>query len=343
MSDHIRFRDIIGQETVIQHFQNALRTGEISHAYILNGASGSGRRTLASLFAGALQCGQKDLQAERIEPCGICRDCLEWQAGTHPDIITLTHEKKNSSDKRSDLSVDDIRRMRSDIMIRPYSAPYKVYILPDAEKMTVQAQNALLKMLEEPPEYAVIFLISNGTAAFLPTILSRCVTLTLRPLTQEQVSRWLTEHKQLPKEQADIYAGFSGGSVGKAAELSESEGFRELQRSAVRLLRELPMQTSYDLAAFSKELAGDKGRIRQLIELLQIWYRDVCVWRAARKPENLIFKEEVQYIIEAASRTDNERLGRILAAFDETLQQLKYSTNDELILEVLLIKLRDNG
>ena len=148
-----KFSDIIGQKAIIEHLYNALRTGSISHAYILSGDAGSGRKTIASIFAAALQC--EDLQEEEteepipgksgtgrqpaprmqkrklLEPCGRCLSCIQSESGNQPDIITISHEKPNS------IGVGEIRRMRADLQIKPYSNARKVYIIPDAEKLTI--------------------------------------------------------------------------------------------------------------------------------------------------------------------------------------------------------------
>lgn len=115
------------------------------------------------------------------------------------DIIEVTHDKPNT------IGVDDIReQVVADVQVRPYSSPYKVYIIPDAEKMNQQAQNALLKTIEEPPEYVVILLLTTNSAAFLPTILSRCVMLNMKPASDELVRKYLMEHVQIPDYEADI-------------------------------------------------------------------------------------------------------------------------------------------
>ena len=119
----------------------------------------------------------------------VCHSCKQALSGNHPDLIYVTHEKPAS------IGVDDIREQINDtIQIRPYSSYYKIYIVDEAEKMTVQAQNALLKTIEEPPSYAVIILITTNQEAFLPTILSRCVQLKLKPLKDFTVKSYLTEH-----------------------------------------------------------------------------------------------------------------------------------------------------
>ena len=199
-----KFSDIIGQKAIIEHLYNALRTGSISHAYILSGDAGSGRKTIANIYAMALQCddlemetieesaatgkGTKEAPAMRaktrlLEPCGKCISCMQAQSGNQPDIITITHSKNS-------IGVEEIRRMRADLQIKPYSSPHKIYLIPDAEKLTVQAQNALLKTLEEPPEYAVIILIANGLVSFLPTVLSRCVVLQTRAVEEAQIAQF---------------------------------------------------------------------------------------------------------------------------------------------------------
>ncbi len=165
------FQDIIGQDRIKEHLRSALSTGKVSHAYILNGEKSSGKEFIAKVFAMALQC-----EKGGVEPCQECRSCRQALSGNQPDIIRVIHEKPNT------ISVDDIReQVNSDVGVKPYSSARKVYIINEAEKMTAQAQNALLKTLEEPPEYAVLLLLTANVDALLPTILSRCVQLNMKP------------------------------------------------------------------------------------------------------------------------------------------------------------------
>ena len=137
------FKDIIGQEQLVEHFQNAIKTGKVAHAYIINGERSSGKEFVAKVFATALQC-----ESEGEKPCGECHSCKQALTQNQPDIIHVLHEKPNT------IGVEDIRnKINNDIGIKPYSSPYKIYIMNEGEKMTVQAQNALLKTLEEPPAY----------------------------------------------------------------------------------------------------------------------------------------------------------------------------------------------
>ena len=174
----MKFQDIIGQEQITGHLQNAIRMGKVSHAYIIQGEAGSGKKMLADIFATTLQC-----EEGGIEPCGRCQSCKQAISGNHPDIRHVIHEKAT-------IGVDDIRlQLNNDIMVKPYSRPYKVYIIDEAEKMTEQAQNAMLKTIEEPPEYAVILLLTVNAKLLLPTILSRCILLNVRPVARGAITR----------------------------------------------------------------------------------------------------------------------------------------------------------
>ena len=188
------FHDIIGHDDIIRHLKNAIETGKVSHSYIFTGEAGSGKKLLAGTFAAALQC-----ESGESEPCMTCDSCKKVIGKNHPDIITVTHEKPGS------ISIDEVRdQVVHDVDIKPYCSPYEIYIIPDAEMMTVQAQNAILKTIEEPPEYAVILLLTSNIDSLLHTIRSRCVRLDLKVVDDGLVKKYLMEHLQVPDYQAEI-------------------------------------------------------------------------------------------------------------------------------------------
>ena len=171
------FQKVVGHQEIITHLQNAISMNKVSHAYLFGGESGSGKKMMASLFAMTLQC-----EKHGVEPCMECPSCKKAQSQNHPDIIYVKHEKPNT------ISIDEIReQLINDVMIKPYSSPYKIYIIDEAQKLTLQAQNALLKTIEEPPAYAVVMLLADNPDALLPTISSRCVQLNLKPVGDQLV------------------------------------------------------------------------------------------------------------------------------------------------------------
>ena len=150
------FKDIIGHEQIIEHLQNAIGMDKVSHAYIINGPDKSGKMMLAEAFAMALQC-----EKHGKEACMECHSCRQALGHNQPDIIYVNHDKPNT------ISVDDIRtQVNNDIDVKPYSSEHKIYIIDEAEKMNQQAQNALLKTIEEPPAYAVIMLLTTNADTF---------------------------------------------------------------------------------------------------------------------------------------------------------------------------------
>ena len=217
------FANVIGQASIKEHIKKSLHTGKISHAYIFYGEKGSGKKTLADLFARALQC-----EAEGDKPCNQCISCKQALNRNQPDIIYVQHEKPGN------ISVDEIRKqVNNDIAIKPYSSERKIYIIDEAEKMNVQAQNALLKTLEEPPAYATIMLLTTNLEAMLQTIRSRCVTLTMKPVPDVELQRYLMREVQVPDYKASICTAFARGNVGRAKELAVSPEFDELKEETL--------------------------------------------------------------------------------------------------------------
>lgn len=327
-----RFADIIGHEQIIGHLQNAISLDKVSHAYILEGEDGMGKNLLASAFAQTLQC-----KNSSVEPCMECQSCKQALSGNQPDIIRISHEKPNS------IGVEDIReQLWGDILIKPYSSPYKIYIVDEAEKMTVQAQNALLKTIEEPPTYGVILLLTANSGMFLPTIISRCVTLKLKPLRDEQIKKYLMEKKQIPDYQADICAAFARGNLGKACSLADSESFTRIKEHALHLVKYVKEMDTYEVIDSVKSVSEYKLEIQDYLDLLMVWYRDVLLFKATRQGDALIFSDEIHDISDAAVRSSYEGLETILQALDKAKVRLNANVNFDLTMELLFLTIKEN-
>ena len=328
-----RFDDIVGQEQLKEHLYNALTTNKISHAYIINGERSSGKEFIAKIFAMALQCENR----QGIEPCHECHSCKQALSGNHPDIVFITHEKPNT------ISVDDIRsQINGDIAIKPYSGPKKIYIMNEGEKMTVQAQNALLKTLEEPPEYAVILILTTNVNSLLPTILSRCVLLNMKPVRDEQIKKFLMENMEIPSYKADICTAFARGNVGKARMLANSEEFDKVKEEAITLLKYIGEMEINEIVAAIKKINEYKFDVNDYLYILSIWYRDVLMFKATHDANDLIFREEIQYIRKVADKSTYEGIERIIDALDKSKQRLSANVNFDLTMELLLLTIKEN-
>lgn len=326
------FQDIIGHEKIKEHFQKAIETQKVSHAYILAGEAGMGRKSLANAFALTLLC-----EKGKSQPCMECHACKQVLSGNHPDLIYVTHAKPAS------IGVDDIRdQINSTIMIRPYSSYHKVYIVDEAEKMTVQAQNALLKTIEEPPSYAVILLLTTNPEGFLPTILSRCVQLKLRPLPDFVVKSYLTESMGVPSTEAELYAAFSRGNLGKAIKLASSEEFRLMYHEVLHLLKHIKNMDISELLDYIKKLKEDHLDIHECLDFMQIWYRDVLMFKVTKDANLLIFKDEYTTINSMSGQTGYDGFEAILEAIDKARIRLDANVNMELAMELMLLAMKEN-
>ena len=325
------FQDILGNDMIKEHFKKAIENNKISHAYILTGEEGTGRKSIANAFSMALLC-----EKGGKEPCMVCHSCKQVLSGNHPDLIYVKHEKPNS------IGVDDIREQINDtIMIRPYSSYYKIYIVDEAEKMTVQAQNALLKTMEEPPSYAVIILITTNQEAFLPTILSRCVQLKLKPLKDFTVKSYLSEHLGVPEKEAEICAAFARGNLGKAIHLASSDEFKELYQKVMMMVKNISTMDIVSLLDHIREMKEQNFDMEDVLDLLQLWYRDVLMYKVTKDMNLLIFKDEYKVINGMVQKVDYAGLEKILAAIDTARTRLSANVNMELAMELLLLTMKN--
>lgn len=326
------FHDILGHEQIIAHLQNAIEEDKVSHAYIFNGPEASGKMMLAEAFAMALQC-----EGEGKRPCLECRSCRQAADHNQPDIIYVSHEKPNT------IGVDDIRtQINNDIDIKPYSSRYKVYIVDEAQKMNQQAQNALLKTIEEPPAYAIILLLTTNADSFLQTILSRCITLNLKAVKEEKIKEYLMKHYQIPDYQADICAAFSQGNVGKAIQLASSEEFGELKAAVLQLIKRLEDIDLYEMTGAVKQIAEYKLSVNDYFDLMMIWFRDVLYLKATNDVDGLIFKDEVYDIKKQAAKRSYQGIETILEALEKAKIRLNANVNFDLVIELLLLTIKEN-
>ena len=326
------FKDIIGHEQIIEHLQNAIAMDKVSHAYIINGPDKSGKMMLAEAFAMTVQCEQGGRDA-----CLECHSCKQALGRNQPDIIYVSHEKPNT------ISVDDIRtQVNNDIVIKPYSSRHKIYIIDEAEKMNVQAQNALLKTIEEPPAYAIILLLTTNADDFLPTILSRCVSLNIKAVPDETIEKYLMSNWQIPDYQAQICVAFAQGNVGKAIQLASSSDFNELKASVLQLVKRLHEIDLYELTEAVKQIGEYKLQINDYFDLMMVWYRDVLYFKATGDVNGLIFKDEVYDIKRRAEKSSYNGIEQIIEALQKAQLRLSANVNFDLVMELLLLTIQEN-
>lgn len=328
----LKFDDILGHEQIKEHLKNAIKEHKVSHAYIFSGEAGLGKKSLANAFALTLLC-----EKGRITPCMECPSCKRVISGNHPDLIYVKHEKKAS------IGVDEVRfQINNTVQIKPYSSLYKIYIIDEAEKLTVEAQNALLKTIEEPPSYAVILLLAANAEAFLPTILSRCVKLKLKPLQEMTVQAYLQDRMKIPEAYAMIYASFTCGNLGKAISIASSDEFKELYREMLYLLVNVQDMEISEFLEYIHKLKDKDYDISECLDFIQMWYRDILLYKVTNDINLLIFKEEYHKINSISQKSSYYGLNKIMESIDKARTRLDANVTMDLVMELLLLVMKEN-
>ena len=323
---------ILGHENIIKQLKTAVKNDKVSNAYIFNGEDGCGKAMIARAFAEALLC-----EMHSGEGCGQCHMCLQTASDNNPDIVWVKHEKPAS------IGVDDVReQLVDDIQIKPYNGGRKVYIIDEAEKMTTQAQNAILKTIEEPPEYGVIIFLTNNAQTFLPTIISRCVIFNLKPLRTAQIKTYLMREYKVPEYQAKICAAYSQGRLGKAINMATSDDFAEIRDEAVRLVKNIYTYDVPRLIDAVKKVSDYKITINDYIDIIEMWYRDVLLFKVTKDANNLVFTEELKAIRQQATKSSYEGIENILNGCEVAKARLKANVNFDLAMELMFLNIKEN-
>ncbi len=328
----VGFAKITGQEHIKEHLQGAIQSRMVNHAYILQGEAGTGKKLIADTFAMTLVC-----ERGETEPCMVCHSCKQAASGNHPDIVRLIPEREDMIKKK------EIReQVVNDIVIKPYSAPYKVYIIPDADTMNMEAQNTLLKTLEEPPLYAVILLLCKNAQLLLPTIRSRCIMLDIRPLRDEQVKEYLMKNKEVPDYKALICAAFARGSIGRAMSLLKNDDFEELRQETTHLLKNIPDMDILEIGDEIKKITTLSVGVPEFLDYLFLWYRDILLCKSTGKTEHLLHLEDRQTISNIAERHSYEGIEKVLKLIESTKDRFRSNVNADMALELLLLAMKES-
>ena len=247
------FEGFLGNERLKQNLEQSLRRGHISHFYLISGPRGSGKHTLARLLAAAILCQNPN------RPCGVCHVCRKVLENSHPDFITVDDPEKKT------VTVDLIRQTIADIYVQPNESDHKIYLFPRAQDMGIPSQNALLKVLEEPPKYGVFILLTDNPERLLPTVRSRCTLLQMRALSEDLLRRQLRyDFPEASAEDIDAAIFRSGGFHGQARALL-TEGSADVSAFAQAF------QSKSALALVQVLTPMEKWKRDALIEALESW------------------------------------------------------------------------
>lgn len=324
------FKEFIGNDKIIKNLQSAIYNNKLSHAYIINGEAGFGKKTLANSLAKTLQC-----ENNGIDACCDCISCRVFDTVNHPDIIYIKPSKTKT------IGVDDIRSQIVNIAeIKPYKYKYKIFIVDNADKMTVQAQNAILKTIEEPPIYAIFLLLSTNFNNFLPTILSRCVLLKIEPLPEVTIENYIIDKFNIDINLAKVYSVFARGSIGQAVDIIKSEDFIQLREQTIQWIVELKSKDIVQIFENAKQIEIYKNDIDIILDICFLWYRDLIIAKDIND-KYIIQQDKLDLIKSQASEFDLNKLIDIIDIIQNTKSVLNKNANFQLAIEIMLLKIKE--
>jgi DNA polymerase III subunit delta' len=319
--------NLIGHTWAVDMLKKHVANGTTRHAYLLAGAPGIGRRTLALRFAQALNC---TTPIGPGIPCGECRDCKQIESMRHADLTVVQADAEGGT-----LKVDQIREARRTLTLKPYQARYRVALFLRFQEANDNAANALLKTLEEAPSYAVLILTADNPEQLLPTIVSRCEVLRLRPLKFEEVQNAL-EARGLEAGKAKLIAHISGGRFGYALRLIDNEALLEKREERLNDLLSLISASRVEKFAYADKLSRDKESMRQTVLIWLSYWRDIML-RSAQAETPLVNIDRNVEIEDLAGRLDLSISHRVVSGLEDVLEKMERNVNSRLLAEVLLL------
>jgi len=304
----------------------ALESNRVAQAYLFYGPEGVGKSKMAEVLMRRLVCRAPELD----EPCGACPDCRMFEAGTHPDV----HRVGNPDDKS--LGIDAVRRLQGVLSYTPYGRTHVTYVAP-ADRLTLQAANAFLKTLEEPPGRAVFILVSAYPERIPPTVLSRCVRIPFRHLSSEEIIGSLGTMGYMGPE-VRTAAAFAEGNLAKAVELVSGAWSPQVRDEVISLAKRARSLGTVEVAALAQEMAS-RAVLEERLRMLAAWYRDLLMWLETADEVLVVNADRLSEIRSAAQGYSARELVQIITRIENALQRLEGNGNPRLIAEVLLLGL----
>jgi DNA polymerase III subunit delta' len=352
------FNDIIGQHRAKSILRRALEHQRVAHAYLFTGPDGVGKEALAIEFAKALLCKSED---ER--PCGDCAVCSRVSHFQHPDFtflfpssaktvaeeravldsVTVHPYKRRRPWAAPTISIDQIRELRRSAILKPLEGR-QVAVIAEADKMTIPATNALLKLLEEPPDTLFLILTASQANSLLPTILSRCQEIRLGPLPDNEIEWALVEKEGMAPERARLLARISQGSYSRALEWAE-ESFSERREQAVDFLRCCLKDAKSQIELVESFAQGnDKKFVKDILSLVLMWFRDALILhgRSAEGQKHLVNIDNFETLEKFVGAFESIDFDEVFQQIESSIQMIERNIHLQLILIVLMIKLKNN-
>ncbi|MFW6130455.1 MAG: DNA polymerase III subunit delta' [Atribacterota bacterium] len=329
----IDFKNIVGHKNPIEILKNRIKYNKIGHSYLFIGKEGIGKKMTAIAFSKAVNC--INLSKEQ-NPCNQCSSCLKIEKGMSADFnIVFPHNLT--------IKIDQIRELKNKIYFQPLENKKKIYIIDNADQMTIEAANSLLKILEDPPEYAIIILVTAFPDKILPTILSRCCQLLFKPLkiaNQREVLR-----KKIPlekEEKIENLIKLTYGNPGKAFNLVENQEKMKEYQQCIDILANMKPEETMDYIFSSEKMFGEVvNYFSSFTEMMVLWFRDILLFKIGAEREKIIFQDHINVLRHYAEYYSREKVIYILEYLVNIPEKMEIHINPRTLLENILIQLGD--
>src|SRR5699024_293085 len=318
------YKDIIGHEKGIETLKKSIKNETVSHSYLFEGEEGIGKKMVAYVFSKTLLCKEKG-----IEPCNNCTSCMKFDSGNHPDFHIIEPERGIIRK----IEVEDLIKKMS---TAPFESKKKLFVIDDSDLMNIEGKNAILKILEEPPYYVNIILISSRPNNLLPTILSRVQSVKLYPISPKKIIKFLLDRYNIGEDRARFIAEFTKGGIGKSINLIQEESFFEMRDKIIKIL--ISLGNGDKTKAFSSIDVFDKNKenIDDILDIMIYWFRDLLIYKEVGESMLIINKDK---IIELSkfSYMSFDKINSIIKKIEETKLNLTRNINYQLAIETMLL------
>ncbi len=321
---------IVGNELILNIINKSVKNKNFSHSYIISGDYGLGKKTIANYFAKSILC-------ESTPPCNSCQTCTSIDNKNNSDILYITLKNNKKS-----LGVNDIRNeVIQKLHLKPYKYDYKIFIIDKCDTMTIEAQNSLLKSIEEPPPYAIFFLLTENINNFLSTILSRCITLNVKGVTSSCVYNYLINNSDIDSGKAKFLSSYSEGNIGVALDLIQDNTFSENRDKIIDYIVSLEKLDLIETLKLVKSFDVFKLDIERYLNILISFYRDIIVFKETNKESFIMNQDKINLIKKQSMLYTKKNLYKKIEALLNTKKQLNRNSNYNLTIEVLLLKIKE--
>jgi DNA polymerase-3 subunit delta' len=326
---------VIGHAWAVDMLQHGLAHDRLAQTYLFTGPPRIGKTSLALYLAQAVNClaegGVSSSVADSERPCGKCSACRKIGRGLHPDVRVL-------DEPGSSIKIGQLRDLQMEMNLAPFEGQRRVYVLCNFQQATLEAANCLLKTLEEPPPRVILILTAPQAEMLLPTVISRCQVLNLRPLPTEQVQEALERHWGVEPRRAHVLARLSGGRIGWAIEASQDDTLLRSREKYLVALEQVIRQERTERVGLAQQLSQNSQGLPEILDLWQGWWRDLLLAKSGNLQALVNIDREQTVMNEAQHYTLNE-IQSCLRSIEHAAQQIEQNVNATLAMEVLLLSM----